>query len=328
MSMSKESIFKTGMSAALLVTFMLAGQAHSQTNKHTGELKFNSIEQYDNRSTVLAIKEKLISEMDSKDLREKTVRSIEAGYLTAVRTMKDDEQLIEFIGLRRKILDVEHELKDSIENQVELAGLIDKAMASGGLLPQVQTYLTEARAQLKSMGIAQETLKKRLSVFLVQIDKAIKNVPPPASYKIANGTEFRLVSAGSNSFYISTQPIGENTTLEEAYKESVMLSESEGGIYRLPGMSELKILSQLNMMPVKAVWSSHLWSSDDPETARMSERFGVKLYMIWDPENTFGRGVTFGELPFARHPNVAYYLVTSSRTGIQRRWNRIINSMK
>ena len=93
-------------------------------------------------------------------------------------------------------------------------------------------------------------------------------------------------------------------------------------------MSELRILSQLNMLPPKAVWSLHLWSYDDPENARMFERFGVKLYMIWDPKNLLGRGVTFGELPFARHPNIAYYLVTSSRTGIQNRWNRIMNSLK
>ena len=326
--MSKESIFKTGMSAACVAALMIASEARSQTDRHTGELKFNSIEQYDNRSTVLQIKEKLVNEFNSKELREKTVRSIEASYLSAVRTMKDDEQLMEFIGLRRRILDVQHELKDSIDNQVELAGLIDKAMASGGLLPQVQTYLTEARAHLKSMGVAQDALKKRLAVFLTQLDKAIKNVPPPASYKTSNGTEFRLVSAGSNSFYISSQPVGENMTLGEAYKESLKLSESEGGVYRLPGLTELKILSQLNMTPSKAVWSSHIWSSDEPENARMSERFGVKLYMIWDPGNTFGRGVTFGELPFARYPNVAYYLVTSSKTGIQKRWNRVINSMK
>ena len=325
MTMSKESLFKTGM---LFAALMLAGQAYSQTNKQTGELKFNSIEQYDNRSTVLQIKEKLVNEWNSRALREKTIQSIEASYISAVRTKKDDEQLIEFIGLRRRILDVDHELKDSIENQVELAGLIDKAMASAGLLPQVQDYLYEARAQLKSMGIAQDALKKKLAVFLKQIDAAIKNVPPPASYKIANGKEFRLVSAGNNSFYISTEPLGENITLEAAYKESLLLTESEGSVYRIPGMSELKILSQLNMIPPMAVWSSHLWSYDDPENSRMSERFGVKLYMIWDPKNSLGRGVTFGELPFARHPKIAYYLVTSSRTGIQNRWNRILNSLK
>jgi len=328
MTMSKESIFKLCKPCALLVALLLAGQAYPQATKHSGELKFNSIEQYDNRTTLLQIKEKLDNEVNAKELRDKTVQSIEASYLSAVRTKKDDEQLMEFIRLRRKIQEVENELKSSIASQVELAGLIDKAMTSGGQLPQVQTYLTEARAQLKSIGIAQETMKRRLSLFMNQLDKAVKNVPPPASYKTTNGTEFKLVPAGSNSFYISSQPIGENVTLEEAYKESLRLSEAEGAIYRLPGMPELKILSQLNMTPSKAVWSSHIWWEDDLENTRMSDRFGVKLYMIWDPGNTIGRGVTFGELPFARHPNVAYYLVTSGRTGIQNRWNRIINSMK
>lgn len=328
MAMPKEYFFRAGVYGMMFAALMLTSQAHSQAAKNANELKFNSIEQYDNRSTVLLIKEKLDNEKKAKELREKNFQSIEAGYINAMRTKKDDEQIVEFINLRKRLVEAEQELKLAIEHQVELAGLIEKSMAGGGLLPQVQTYITDARAQLQSMGVAQEMMKKKLATSIRQIDTAIKNVPPPASYKTADGTEFRLVSAGRNSFYISSEPLGENITLEEAYKASVAMTQAESGTYRLPGITELKILSQLNMTPEKAVWSSHIWSYDAPEESRMSERFGVRLYMIWDPRNTLGRGVTFGELPFARHPKVAYYLVTSSRTGVQGRWNRIVNSLK
>ena len=328
MAMSKDSRIKANVYGILVIGILLAGQARSQGEKRNEELKFNSIEQYEKRSTVLQIREKLLAEINAKNLRDKTMQSIESRFVAAVRNLKGDDQIIEYINLRRQILEVEHDLKDSVEQQVELAGMIDNAMAAGGLLPQVQGYLNEARTQLRSMGVSQEALRKKLAASLKQIDMAMNNVPPPASFKTSGGIEFKLVSAGANSFYISASPLGEDATLEEAYKAALALSEKERGVFMLPGMAELKILSQLNMNPPKAVWSSYVWTNDDSENARMSERFGVKFYMIWDPANMLGRGVTFGELPFARHPQVAYYLVTSRRTGMQYRWNRIISSMK
>ncbi len=328
MAMSKESRFNAGMSCFLLLVMMFCFRAYSQGEKRSGELKFNSIEQYEKRSMVLQIREKLLDEINSKKLRDKTVQSIENGYLAAVRSKKGDELIVDLINLRRRVLEVDHELKDSQDRQVELAGMIDNAMAAGGLLPQVQDYLNEARTQLRQMGVSQDALKKKLAASVKQIDMALNNVPAPASFKTSGGIEFKLVSAGVNSFYISAMPIGENVTLEEAYKASVAMTEKEGGMYRLPGMSELRILSQLHMTPANAMWSSHVWTNDDSEYVRMSERFGIRLYMIWDPSNVLGRGVTFGELPFAQHPKLCYYLVTSRRTGLQNRWNRIVSSMK
>ena len=328
MAMSKEFRIKTSVCGILVIGMLISGEVRSQGEKQNDELKFNSIEQYEKRSTVLQIREKLLSEINAKNLRDKTMQSIESRFVAAVRNLKGDDQIIEFINLRRQILELDNDLKESVEQQVELAGMIDNAMAAGGLLPQVQGYLNEARTQLRSMGVSQEALKKKLATSMKQLNMAMNNVPPPASFKTSGGIEFKLVSAGANSFYISASPLGEDTTLEEAYKASLALSEKEGSVFMLPGMAELKILSQLNMNPPKAVWSSHVWTNDDTENARMSERFGVKFYMIWDPANMLGRGVTFGELPFARHPQVAYYLVTSRRTGLQYRWNRIISSMK
>ena len=328
MALSKESIMKANAFCILAIGMLLAGQASAQGEKRSDELKFNSIEQYEKRSTVLQIREKLLAEINAKKLRDKTMQSIESRFVAAVRNLKGDEQIIEFINLRRQLLEVDNDLKESVEQQVELAGMIDNAMAAGGLLPQVQGYLNEARTQLRAMGVSQEALRKKLAASMKQINMAMNNVPPPASFKTSGGIEFKLVSAGVNSLYISASPLGEDATLEEAYKASLALSEKEGGVFMLPGMTELRILSQLNMNPPKAVWSSHVWTNDDTESARMSERFGVKFYMIWDPANTIGRGVTFGELPFARHPQVAYYLVTSRGTGMQHRWNRIMSSMK
>lgn len=328
MAMSKESMSVLEKLGMMLLVLLFSWVAPAQTDKRDDELKFVSLEQYEKRSKVLQIREKLLSEISAKTQRDKTVQSIEATFVSAVRAKKGDELILELIGLRRRILEVDHELKDAIERQVELAGLIDNAMAAGGFLPQVQNYLNEARTQLRTMGVAQEALKKKLAVSLKQVDMAINNVPPPASFKTSAGLEFRLVSAGANSFYISAFPIASDVTLEEAHKESVAMTNKEGVLYRLPGMPELRILSQLNMTPAKAVWSSQVWSNDDSEAMRMSERFGVKLYMVWDPSNSLGRGVTFGELPFARREGISYYLVTSSRTGWMNRWNRIVSSMK
>lgn len=324
MTTPKESII-TGL---LAIIVCVGGYIQAQNDKKDDELKFVSLEQYEKRSKVLQIREKLLSEISAKTQRDKSVQSMEATFYSAVRMRQGDEQIVELINLRRRVLEVSHEISDAAGRQVELAGLIDNAMAAGGLLPQVQNYLNEARTQLRSMGIAQDALQKKLQVSLKQIDMAVQNVPPPASFKTSGGIEFRLVAAGANSFYISAFPVGENATLEEAYRASVEMTNKEGVLYKLPDAAEVRVLSQLDMKPAKAIWTLQGWGDDDAENVRMSQRFGVKMYTVWDPQGTMGRGVTFGELLFARYQEIGYYLVTSSRTGWLDRWNRIAASMK
>ena len=293
-----------------------------------GQKDFPALEEYEKRSAVLKIREMLLNETDSKEKRDKNVQRIEASFYTAQRMADSDAQLTEYIRIRHDVQDVLEEVKDATGRQVELSGLIDKAMAAGGLLPQVSDYLQETRTQLRSMGVAQDNLSKRMQGLLGRIKIAIQNVPPPRLFTSRTGVEFQLVPAGKNSFYVSSKPISEgNVTLDEAYFYARDFSQREKAVYKLPTMAEMKLMNQAGFKPICAIWSIQPWGMEDADVVRMAERFGVKMYWIWDPACKLGRQPTFGELKFAKYPALGYYLVTSARTGWQNRWDKIVAEM-
>lgn len=289
---------------------------------------FPAIDEYEKRSAVLKIREMLLNETDAKEKRDKTVQQIEASFYTAQRMTDSDAQLTELIRIRHAVQDIFEEVKEATGRQVELAGMIDKAMAAGGLLPQVSAYLGEARTQLRTMGTSQDALAKRMQGLHERVKVAIRNVPPPRIFTSRTGVEFQLIAAGKNSFYVSSKPVSAgNVTLEEAYFYARDFSQREKALYKLPTMAEMKLMNQVGFKPVCAIWSIQPWGVDDPDVVRMSERFGVKMYWIWDPACKLGRQPTFGELKFAKFPSLGYYLVTGAKTGWQNRWDRIIADM-
>lgn len=302
----------------------------AQESKKEDEIRFVALEEYEKRGKVLQIREKLLYEITAKQDREKNILALEATFGSIARMSDGDKQIVEYINLRRSVLEALDEVKDSNLRQVEIAGLIDSSMAAGGLLPQVSNYLTEARTQLRAMGVAQQSLGKRLEKTLNLIKTAMLSVPPPKMFTNKSGIEMRLVPAGQLSFYISFNPVSQNgmVSLTEAVGNTRVLSSKEGALYRLPDLSELKILSQVKLYPKTAIWSIAKWQSSDAEAERMSGRFGVTLYFVWDPARVLGREETFGELPFAKYGKLDYYVVTSAKTGWQHRWDTIIASMR
>lgn len=313
---------------------------------------FPALEEYEKRGKVLVIREKMLFEITAREERVKKLDAIAVSF-QAIRRLKDgDEQLTQYLQLRRRVLETIDEISDTNTRQVELAAMVDTAMTAGGLLPQVSTYLQDVRRQLLDMGVLQKTAERRLQALHQAIKTAIQNIPPPAVFVNKTGIEMRLVGAGRGMFYVSSRPIpgasfqalqaaptapapataapaGESAptgdiSMAEAVNFTRWLSEQEGVGYRLPEVAEVTVLQRAGVLPESAVWTLTPWRpADDLEFGRMCERFGVTLYHVWDPKRVFGREIFWGELPEARYPGLGFLVVTSARTGWLERWNRI-----
>ncbi|HOG51236.1 MAG TPA: SUMF1/EgtB/PvdO family nonheme iron enzyme [Lentisphaeria bacterium] len=319
---------------------------------------FPALEEYEKRGKVLLIREKMLFEITAREERVKKLDAIAVSF-QAIRRLKDgDEQLTQYLQLRRRVLETIDEISDTNKRQVELAAMVDTAMTAGGLLPQVSTYLHDVRRQLLDMGVQQKTAERRLQALHQAIKAAIQNIPPPAVFVNKTGIEMRLVGAGREMFYVSSRPIpgasfqalqtvqtpapanpapaaptaastGDSApagdiSMAEAVNFTRWLSEQEGVGYRLPEVAEVTVLQRAGVLSESAVWTLTPWRpANDLEFGRMCERFGVTLYHIWDPKRVFGGEVFWGELPEARYPGLGFLVVTSAQTGWLERWNRI-----
>ncbi len=342
---------------------------------------FPALEEYEKRGKVLLIREKMLFEITARDERVKKLDAMAVSFQTIRRLTDGDQQLTQYLQLRRRVLEAIDEISDANNRQVELAAMVDTAMTAGGLLPQVSTYLQDVRRQLLDLGVQQQTAEKRLQASHQTIKTAIQNIPPPAVFVSKTGIEMRLVGTGREMFYVSSRPIpgasfqalraaqaaapapaapdataqaaapapapapapagtalaapaggvpvGDSSSagdisLVEAVNFTRWLSEQEGVGYRLPEVAEVTILHRAGVLPDSAVWTLTPWRpADDLEFGRMCDRFGVKLYHVWDPRRIFGGEIFWGELPEARYPGLGFLVVTSAQTGWLDRWNRI-----
>ncbi len=98
-------------------------------------------------------------------------------------------------------------------------------------------------------------------------------------------------------------------------------------LYVLPDNSQLKILSLASYTPPCALWINSPWPPNDLDTERALERFAVSFTIVWDPLRRFVGSETFGELPFARYPQLGFAVVTHPQTGWNQRWQRLLNKM-
>lgn len=296
--------------------------------KNDDDVRFVSLEEYEKRSQILKIREKLLDELNAANNRKVLVRTLDAEAASIARETDSDKKITAYLNLRDKACIAIAEVRDANIRQVEIAGLLDITMAAGGLLPQVSTYINEARTQLRSLGIEQEDTIKKLEHFIGMLNVAVRSVPPPVSFKNASGIEMKLVSAGTASFYISTKPVNTvpGVSYTEAEKLTQEISHREGAFYVMPGMREVKVLAQYKLIPSIPIWTSAPWQPQTPEDERMLKRFGVTMLSIWDPGRSLKRDTVFGELPFAKYDNLGFYVVTPTSTGWQFRWNKIIAS--
>lgn len=288
-------------------------------------IRFVALEQYEERNKVMQIRKSLEEELFAHDARKKKITSIESRLVLVAREKKMDERLQEYLKLRRQAQGMLSEIKSSNERQLELASMIDGSMTSANAMPQVSAYMTEARSQLRSLGIGQKDEKKRIEQILFGVKMAIKNIPPPREYTSNNGIQMRLVRHGDIGFYISTEPLKTgDVNLNEAANLVRNLSQTEDAKYRLPEFRELKALGDIGQQLACAVWSSTKSTGKNIDDDMAMDRFGVNMFMVWDGSQQMGRGMSFAELPNARYPSLGCYAVTDMRVGWNKRFNDAI----
>lgn len=355
----------TGLLSGLvaLLTFVSAARAQDGATVAAPQVAapaekdvfFPALDEYEKRGKVLLVREKMLFEISARDERVKKLDGIAMAFQSIRRLTDGDQQLIEYIQLRRRVLEALDEISDANTRQVELAALVDTAMTAGGLLPQVSTYLQDVRRQLLDLGVQQQNAEKRLKTSLQTIKTAIQNIPPPAAFISKTGLEMRLVGSGRQTFYVSSRlipgasfqaireanearkasatevaptPAGAapegGISMVEAVNFTRWLSEQEGVGYRLPELAEVTVLDAAGVLPELAVWTLTPWRpGNDLEFGRMCDRFGVRLYHVWDARRVLGGEVFLGELPEAFYSKLGFVVVTSARTGWLHRWNRI-----
>ena len=295
--------------------------------KQNNDVHFIALEEYEKRGKILKIREKMMAEREEKTRRDTFLQSAAANLQLIPQQYTPDEQLVQYIALRRRLLEELDSLGDTTNRQVELAGLVDTAMAAGGLLPQVSDYLNESRQQLQGLNVSQTNARKQITQMLQMVKLAIQNVPPPPSFQNESGMTMRLIRFAKNSFYISAQPVATGLNWLEAEELARKTTHRENAIYALPGQEQLNVLEQRKVFPEQPIWTSRPWAPEENGEQQMMERFGVKEYLVWNPKGVLGPRKTFGELPFAKYPQMAVYLVTSSRTGWNVRWKSIMQKM-
>lgn len=289
------------------------------------EPRFVALEQYEERSKVMQVRKMMEEELLLHENREKRISKMEARLVLIPQERKVEERLQEYLKLRRQVRQTVEELKASNERQIKLAGMIDVAMESANVLPQVARYLTEARGQLRNLGIAQKGERKRLEQLSNGIKFSIKNIPAPKEYTTNGGVTMQLVQFGDSRFYVSKEPVKVgDVSLKEAAAMANEISREEGAKYRLPELKELKAMGQKRMPVPCAVWSVSKFQGNDIEQERTMDRFGVSMYMIWDGAKLLGRETVFAELPNAKYPELGCYVVTDVRTGWNKRWNNVL----
>ena len=287
--------------------------------------RFVALEQYEERSKVMQIRKMMEEEHLLREKREKSISKMEARLVLIPQERKVEERLQEYLKLRRQVKQTAEELKASNERQIKLAGMIDASMDSVNMLPQVSGYLTEARSELRNLGIAQKSERKRLEQLMNGIKLSIRNIPAPKEYTTNSGVTMQLVQFGDSRFYVSKEPVkAGDVSLREAAAMANEISSEEGAKYRLPELKELKAMGQKRMNIPCAVWSLSKFQGNDIEQERTMDRFGVSMYMIWDGARLLGRETVFAELPNAKYPELGCYVVTDVRTGWNKRWNSVL----
>ena len=295
---------------------------------HGDTPRFIALEQYEERNKVMQIRKMMEEELVSRDARERRLSAMEARLVLIPQEKSVEERLQSYLKLRRRVKNAVAELKSSNDRQIELAGMIDASMVSASMLPQVSAYLTEARSQLRTMGIEQKAERKRLEQLTNGIKMAIRNIPAPKEYATMDGVVMRLVQTSEGSFYVSKEPLKSgDVSLREAVDMANEISRAEGAKSRMPELKELKAMSQNRLTPDCAVWSVSKFNGNDIEQDRIMERFGVSMYMVWDSPQKLGRGRLFAELPNAKYPALGCYVVTDLRTGWNKRWNKVLEKL-
>lgn len=310
------------------------------------EVHIRALAEHERREAMTAIQQKLRFELAEDVSRRQAMKECANSFQMTRQLLDDVKQLEGLVLLQLRSQKILQEVSAANSRQIELITLIESAMLAGNLLPQVADYLQEAKKQVSELGMRQINQKKQLDAFRNSIDRAIKSVPAPASFVSLSGIVMRRYGQGRHAIYISEKPISQaqyqaivhgktdgaetaqtELSAPEAMAFCQLLSAREQQAYLLPDLNQLKVLSLTGYNSPCALWINSAWLPDDLDNDRALERFAMAYKMVWDPQKLFASGVTFGELPFARHPQLGFCVVTAIQNGWNMRWQRLLNSL-
>jgi hypothetical protein len=300
------------------------------------------------------LRELTLAELDQKNHRAREAGEIAAKFKNISTIQNVDLRITEYLRLQKRIAKLQKEIQNANSRQADLAEEIRAGLLDTKLSLQESQRLVECRQYMDEFARAQRLMALQLKKLSDNIQGLILKMPPPPTYTTRSGLKMRLVGTLPNALYISENCVPDalfdevrsakalqrepfisadypNTSAVASYTQALAfckwLSAYEFNNYVLPDLKQLQILPDFNALPEKAVWSATIWSPDDVNYSRATERFGIKLQTVWDPQHLLSDLEYTGELPDASYKNLSFLVITHVKTGIRQRLEALVKAV-
>jgi hypothetical protein len=286
-----------------------------------------------NRSQFEHVREQLLLEIRTRESLEQRTAKLQSQMETIPVTGNDTAKLRGYLLVQRELSSIQQELQNASRRQLALLNTIGNLDAQNETYPQFKDYLTEARAQLQSIGTTQKNMMGVLRKITTILPLRVRALPPPREFVSQTGLKMRLFGTGRQAFYLSAEPIPEcaGQTLLHCRKAAETLSEQENAPYQLPSVEELRLAAQDGLATSCAAWTRSEWNEHGSVQEALRNRFDIHFFCIWDDSNLLGHNAkgsdSYGELPEARHHGLGAYFSTPVKTGLQLRWAKVQASL-
>ncbi len=300
------------------------------------------------------LRELTLAELDKKNHRTREAGEIAAKFKSISTIENVDLRITEYLRLQKRIAKLQKEIQNANNRQADLAEEIRAALLDTKLSLQESERLVECRQYMDEFARAQHLMTLQLKKLNDNIQGLIFKLPPPTTFTTRSGLKMRLIGTLPNAFYISENCVPDalfdevrtakalqrepfisgdypNTNAAASYTQAVAfckwLSTYEFSTYAIPDLKHLSILPNYNVLPEKAIWSTTVWAPDDVNYSRATERFGIKLQNIWDPQHLLSELEYTGELPDASYKNLGFLIMTPVKTGIRQRLDALVKTV-
>ncbi|NLF17850.1 MAG: SUMF1/EgtB/PvdO family nonheme iron enzyme [Lentisphaerae bacterium] len=319
---------------------------------------FRALDEHERRQGLNDILERVSAERDLRREEHRAYIDLQTAAQTVHQGADGDEILRRSLALSEGLEQLTARFG---EGRLRRLAILDRIQAEAGRQAAASSdglrLLREADRDLRQMLAQQEAQARRLVQMRQQLTRFVQAIPPPPTFTTREGLTMRLVGQGSGAFYVSTAPVtvglfrrflsalpehpdrqawaghAASTADEapltgvawyEARRFSEWLSGREGFECRLPRVEEARAIAALSPAQPLAFWSADAWTPPDPAERRDLKRFALSLVTAWDPQaNLAPQPGAFGEVPWARYPDLTLYVVTPSQTGVAQRWQRL-----
>lgn len=347
-----------GIAAACLPLLATPQTSPPTKSEAAPVVRFRALDVHERQEAVGDILSRLALERDSRREEHRTYLEAAAAAQALPTYPEADTKLKGAMALSATLERLDAQLRESRLRRLEIldrvqaeASRTDPASAEGIRL------LRETDREVRQMLSQQEEQARRLGAIRQQLGGFVDAVPPPPEYEGKSGVVMRLLGRGQNAFYVSARPVPVNlyqrfleslppspardawsahaasTAAEapltgvawhEARRFCQWLSAQEGAEYRLPTAAEAQALAALLAADRPAFWGADAWVPGDHTERRDLRRFAVTMVTVWDPgARLASKPGAFGEVPFARYPELTVFVVTVRQTGIAQRWQRL-----